>query len=85
MENSCEEFRDESLLEAIFNCPPLYKKDCADYKSHLKKENCWQQVASSLNADVAVVKKRFKALREKYHRELKLESLATRSDAGASH
>ncbi|KAL1493658.1 hypothetical protein ABEB36_009356 [Hypothenemus hampei] len=79
------EFSDEFLLQRIIDYPALYKKDSPDYKSHLKKENCWQKVATAINVDVAIVKSRFKSLREKYRRELKLEEAATRSGSGSNN
>ncbi|KAK4882290.1 hypothetical protein RN001_005609 [Aquatica leii] len=57
----------------------LYDKTDVGYKSLLQRENCWQSVATSLLTDVPTVKARFKALREKYRREVLLEDKLARS------
>ncbi|KAF5278934.1 hypothetical protein FQR65_LT15479 [Abscondita terminalis] len=78
------EINDEFLLQCVSNYQPLYDKNHIGYKSCLQKENCWQSVARSLSTDVATVKARFKALREKYRRELQIEERLRRSGAPAS-
>ncbi|XP_031345921.1 uncharacterized protein LOC116174930 [Photinus pyralis] len=78
------EINDELLLQCVANYRPLYDKSYEGYKSVLQKENCWRSVADSLNRDVATVKARFKALREKYRREISTEEKLNRSGAPAN-
>ncbi|KAL1492297.1 hypothetical protein ABEB36_012770 [Hypothenemus hampei] len=75
--HSEQKFKKLSRILNIFHRAERGIKDSSDYKSHLKKENCWQKVATAINVDVAIVKNCFKSLREKYRRELKLEEAAT--------
>lgn len=60
------------LIEAVKNNPILYDNTLSDFKIPEKKIYCWEKIAKNLGTSEEECRKRWRTLRERYTRELKL-------------
>ncbi|XP_062512285.1 transcription factor Adf-1-like isoform X1 [Corticium candelabrum] len=62
----------ERLIESVRSCPCLWKVNCQVYKDLRARENAWKWIASELGVSAELCQKKWKSLRDKYVREVKL-------------
>ncbi|XP_011205564.2 uncharacterized protein LOC105227756 [Bactrocera dorsalis] len=65
-------FDDERLIELVENHEILYNKHCTGYKGAGEKTESWIKIGEELGLTAEECAKRWKSLRERYSRELKL-------------
>nr|XP_014102780.1 uncharacterized protein LOC106627243 [Bactrocera oleae] len=65
-------FDDERLIELVENHEILYNKHCTGYKGAEEKTDSWIKIGEELGMAAEECAKRWKSLRERYSRELKL-------------
>uniref|UniRef100_A0A0K8VTB8 Transcription factor Adf-1 n=1 Tax=Bactrocera latifrons TaxID=174628 RepID=A0A0K8VTB8_BACLA len=65
-------FEDERLIELVENHEILYNKHCTGYKGAGEKTESWIKIGEELGLTAEECAKRWKSLRERYSRELKL-------------
>ena len=67
-----EEDTQEVFIEVIRSFPCLWNMAPKEYKDVRLKENAWKAVSQKSGIDIDECKKRWKSLRDKFVRELKL-------------
>ncbi|KAJ3659397.1 hypothetical protein Zmor_011087 [Zophobas morio] len=63
---------DELLIDLVREYKHLYDHSRKDYKDKTKQENSWEEISTILHIPVQECKQRWKVLRDRYSKELRL-------------
>uniref|UniRef100_A0A1A9WHV8 MADF domain-containing protein n=1 Tax=Glossina brevipalpis TaxID=37001 RepID=A0A1A9WHV8_9MUSC len=72
MDPALEQQFDLNLIEAVKMNPVIYDRSHFNYKHFVRKAQTWKQIAESLGVPEQKCTKRWKSLRDKFARELKI-------------
>ncbi|XP_037944924.1 transcription factor Adf-1 isoform X2 [Teleopsis dalmanni] len=72
LDTSMEQQFDLNLIEAVKMNPVIYDRSHYNYKHFVRKAQTWKQIAETLGVPEQKCTKRWKSLRDKFAREMKL-------------
>ncbi|XP_054738731.1 transcription factor Adf-1 isoform X1 [Anastrepha obliqua] len=72
LDTNLEQAFDLNLIEAVKMNPVIYDRSHYNYKHFVRKAQTWKQIAESLGVPEQKCTKRWKSLRDKFAREMKL-------------
>ncbi|XP_067631622.1 transcription factor Adf-1-like isoform X2 [Eurosta solidaginis] len=72
LDTNLEQQFDLNLIEAVKMNPVIYDRSHYNYKHFVRKAQTWKQIAESLGVPEQKCTKRWKSLRDKFAREMKL-------------
>ncbi|KAL9917225.1 transcription factor Adf-1-like isoform X2 [Glossina fuscipes] len=74
MDTSMEQQFDLNLIEAVRINPVIYDRSHYNYKHFVRKAQVWKQISETLGVPEQKCTKRWKSLRDKFAREIKLST-----------